>query len=74
MPTPTIVSDYIGRTYIYTHPRTQHVLKVRITPSMVGKALDEILDDADTKQSRPFYKRLLDILHRRVCRKPATNP
>lgn len=70
MPTPTIVSDYIGRTYIYTHPRTQHVLKVRITPAMVGKALDEILDDAD----RPFLKRLLDTLHRRVCRKPATNP
>lgn len=64
---PTIVSDYIGRTYIYTHPRTQHVLKVHITPSMVGKALDEILDDAD----RPFLKRLLDRLYRRVCRKPA---
>lgn len=71
MPTPTIVSDYIGRTYTYTHPRTQHVLNVHITPSMVGKALDEILDDADKNQSRPFLKRLLDRLHKCVCRKPA---
>lgn len=64
---PTIVSDYIGRIYTYIHPRTQHVLKVRISPSMVGKALDEILDDAD----RPFLKRLLDRLHKCVCGKPA---
>lgn len=71
MPTLTITADYIGRTYIYTHPRTQHVLNVHITPSMVGRPLDEILDDADTKQSHPFLKRLLDRLHRRVCRKPA---
>lgn len=71
MPTPTITADYIGRTYTYTHPTTQHVLNVRITPSMVGKALDEILDDADTKQSHPFLKRLLDRLHKCVCRKPA---
>ena len=38
---------------------------------MVGRPLDEILDDADTKQSRPFLKRLLDRLHKCVCRKPA---
>lgn len=71
MPQPTIVSDYIGRTYTYTHPRTQHVLNVHITPDMVGKALDEILDDADNRQSRPLLKRLLDRLHKCVCRKPA---
>lgn len=39
-----------------------------------GRPLDEILDDADTKQSRPFLKRLLDRLHKCVCRKTATNP
>lgn len=71
MTQPTITADYIGRTYTYTHPRTQHVLEVHITPSMVGRPLDEILDDADTKQSRPFLKRLLDRLHKCVCRKPA---
>lgn len=61
---PTITADYIGHTYNYTHPKTGHALSVTVTPDMVGRPLDEILDDADTKQSRPFLKRLLDRLHK----------
>jgi GNAT superfamily N-acetyltransferase len=44
-----ITEDYVGRTYNYTHPKTNRFLSVKITEDMVGKPLEEVLDEADAK-------------------------
>lgn len=44
-----ITEDYVGRTYNYTHPKTNRFLSVKITEDMVGRPLEEILDEADAK-------------------------
>ena len=44
-----ITEDYVGRTYNYTHPKTNRFLSVKITEDMVGKPLEEILNEAETK-------------------------
>lgn len=59
MPKPTIVSDYIGRTYKYTHPKTGHALSITFTPDMVGRPLDEILDEADRRFVEDAEKQLI---------------
>lgn len=44
-----ITEDYVGRTYNYTHSKTNRFLSVKITEDMVGKPLEEVLDEADAK-------------------------
>ncbi len=44
-----ITEDYVGRTYNYTNPKTNRFLSVKITEDMVGKPLEEVLDEADAK-------------------------
>jgi hypothetical protein len=44
-----ITEDYVGRTYNYTNPKTNRLLSVKITEDMVGKPLEEVLDEADAK-------------------------
>jgi ribosomal protein S18 acetylase RimI-like enzyme len=44
-----ITEDYVGRTYNYTHPKTNRFLSVKITEDMVGKPLEEVLDEANAK-------------------------
>lgn len=44
-----ITEDYVGRTYNYTNPKTNRFLSVKITEDMVGKPLEEILDEAEAK-------------------------
>ena len=46
---PIITEDYVGRTYNYTNTKTNRLLSVKITEDMVGKPLEEILDEADDK-------------------------
>lgn len=47
---PIITEDYVGRTYNYTNQKTNRFLSVKITEDMVGKPLEEILDEADAKE------------------------
>ena len=49
---PTYTKDYIGRTYNYTHPKTGHHLSITVTSEMVGRPLDDILDEADRNRNR----------------------
>ena len=44
-----ITEDYVGRTYNYTNPKTNRLLSVKITEDMVGKQLEKVLDEADSK-------------------------
>jgi hypothetical protein len=66
MAEPTITQDYVGHTYNYTHPTSGRLIKLRITPGMVGKPLDEVLDEADRKLARksPLAKLLDKIFNR----------
>ncbi len=55
-----ITEDYVGRTYNYTHPKTNRFLSVKITEDMVGKPLEEVLDEAsDNKSSKVNWRNLL---------------
>jgi hypothetical protein len=66
MAEPTITQDYVGHTYNYTHPTSGRLIKLRITPDMVGKPLDEVLDEADRKLARksPLEKLFDKIFNR----------
>lgn len=50
MAEPTIIQDYVGRTYNYTHPTSGRLIKLQITPVMVGKPLDEVLEFVNVKE------------------------
>lgn len=52
MAEPTITQDYVGHTYNYTHPTSGRLIKLCITPDMVGKPLDGVLGEADRKLAR----------------------
>lgn len=55
-----ITDDYVGRTYNYTHPKTNRFLSVKITEDMVGKPLEEVLDEAsENKSSKVNWRNLL---------------
>jgi len=55
-----ITEDYVGRTYNYTHPKTNRFLSVKITEDMVGKPLEEVLDEAsENKSSKVNWRNLL---------------
>ncbi len=58
MTKPTIIQDYVGHTYNYTHPTSGRPIKLHITPDMVGKPLDEVLDEADRKLAEEADKKL----------------
>lgn len=47
-----ITEDYVGRTYNYTHPKTNRLLSVKITEDMVGRPLEEVLDEADASDNK----------------------
>ena len=47
-----ITEDYVGRTYNYTHPKTNRLLSVKITEDMVGRTLEEVLDEADASENK----------------------
>lgn len=47
-----ITEDYVGRTYNYTHPKTNRLLSVKITEDMVGRPLEEVLDEADASEHK----------------------
>lgn len=47
-----ITEDYVGRTYNYTHPKTNRLLSVKITEDMVGRPLEEVLDEADASENK----------------------
>lgn len=66
MAEPTITQDYVGHTYNYTHPASGRLIKLRITPGMAGKPLDEVLDEADRKLARksPLAKLFDKIFNR----------
>ena len=66
MAEPTIIQDYVGHTYNYTHPTSGRPIKLHITPDMVGKPLDEVLVETDRKLSRksPFAKLFDKIFNR----------
>lgn len=57
MAKPTIIQDYVGHTYNYTHPTSGRPIKLHITPDMVGKPLDEVLDEADRKLAEEADKK-----------------
>lgn len=66
MAEPTITQDYVGHTYNYTHPTSGRLFKLRITPGMVGKPLDEVLDEADRKlASKSPLAKLFDKIFNR---------
>ncbi len=58
MAKPTIIQDYVGHTYHYTHPTSGRPIKLHITPDMVGKPLDEVLDEADRKLAEETDRKL----------------
>lgn len=62
----TIIQDYVGHTYNYTHPASGRLIKLHITPDMVGKPLAEVLDEANRKLSRksPLAKLFDKIFNR----------
>lgn len=66
MAEPTIIQDYVGKTYYYTHRTSGRLIKLHITPDMVGKPLDEVLDEAYRKLSRksPLAKLFNKIFNR----------
>lgn len=47
-----ITEDYVGRTYNYSHPKTNRLLSVKITEDMVGRPLEEVLDEADASENK----------------------
>lgn len=47
-----ITEDYVGRTYNYTNPKTNRFLSVKITEDMVGRPLEEVLDEADASENK----------------------
>ena len=66
MAEPTITQDYVGHTYNYTHPASGRLIKLRITPDMAGKPLDEVLDEADRKlASKSPLAKLFDKIFNR---------
>lgn len=66
MAKPTIIQDYVGHTYNYTHPTSGRPIKLHITPDMVGKPLDEVLDEADRKlASKSPLSKLFDKIFNR---------
>jgi hypothetical protein len=66
MAEPTIIQDYVGHTYNYTHPTSGRLIKLHITPDMVGRPLSEVLDEADQKLAHksPFAKLFDKIFNR----------